>query len=95
MPYIGTKTTVAITPEKEAVLKEKMARALEAIPGKSEDWLMCEFTDNCRLWFAGKNDAPAAFVQVKILGKAHKEAVFEYGYTPIHRKSFKLKPIKK
>ena len=27
--------------------------------------------------------------------KAHKEAVFEYGYTPIHRKSFKLKPIKK
>ena len=35
MPYIGTKTTVAITPEKEAVLKEKMARALEAIPGKS------------------------------------------------------------
>ena len=34
MPYIGTKTTVAITPEKEAVLKENMARALEAIPGK-------------------------------------------------------------
>lgn len=27
--------------------------------------------------------------------KAHKEAVFERGYTAIHRKSFKLKPIKK
>ena len=27
--------------------------------------------------------------------KAHKEAVFALGYTPIHRKSFKLKPIKK
>jgi ribonuclease HII len=26
--------------------------------------------------------------------KAHKEAVFEKGYTVIHRKSFKLKPIK-
>ena len=27
--------------------------------------------------------------------KAHKEAVFTNGYTAIHRKSFKLKPIKK
>lgn len=27
--------------------------------------------------------------------KAHKEAVFAKGYTAIHRKSFKLKPIKK
>ena len=27
--------------------------------------------------------------------KAHKEAVFTYGYSKIHRKSFKLKPIKK
>lgn len=27
--------------------------------------------------------------------KAHKEAVFAMGYTKIHRKSFKLKPIKK
>ena len=61
-------------PRNGGCAQRKMARALEAIPGKSEDWLMCEFTDNCRLWFAGKNDAPAAFVQVKIFGKAHKEA---------------------
>jgi ribonuclease HII len=27
--------------------------------------------------------------------KAHKEAVFALGYSPIHRKSFVLKPIKK
>lgn len=74
MPYIGTKTTVTITPEKETVLKERLARALEAIPGKSENWLMCEFDDNCRLWLAGRNDEPAAFVQVKIYGKAHREA---------------------
>lgn len=74
MPYIGTKTTVTITLEKEAVLKERLARALEAIPGKSENWLMCEFDDNCRLWLGGRNDEPAAFVQVKIYGKAHREA---------------------
>ena len=35
---------------------------------------MCEFDDNCRLWLGGRNDEPAAFVQVKIYGKAHREA---------------------
>ena len=51
MPYIGTHTTVEITPEKEVVLKEKLGKAIEAIPGKAEAWLMCGFEDNCRLWF--------------------------------------------
>jgi len=70
MPYIRTKATVEITPEKESALKEKMGRAIEAIPGKSEEWLMCEFCDNCRLWFKGTNDRPSAFVEVMLLHSA-------------------------
>ena len=73
MPYIGTKTTVAISPEKEIVLKEKMGKAIEAIPGKTEAWLMCEFEDNCRIWFKGDNSAPSAYVEVKLLGRAERE----------------------
>lgn len=70
MPYIGTKTTKEITPEKEAVLKTKMGKAIEAIPGKTEAWLMTEFTGGCHLWMKGDNSSDTAFVEVKMLGKA-------------------------
>lgn len=73
MPYIGTKTTVAISAEKEIILKEKLGKAIEAIPGKTEAWLMCEFEDSCRLWFKGDNSAPSAYVEVKLLGTASPE----------------------
>lgn len=73
MPYIGTRTTVKISPEKEEILKEKLGKAIEAIPGKTEAWLMCEFSDCCRLWFKGDNSLPSAYVEVKLLGKAKRE----------------------
>lgn len=73
MPYIGTRTTVKISPEKEEVLKARMAKAIESIPGKTEAWLMCEFCDSCRLWFKGDNSLPSAYVEVKLLGRAKRE----------------------
>ena len=73
MPYIGTRTTVKISPEKEIAIKEKLGKAIEAIPGKTEAWLMCEFSDCCRLWFKGDNSLPSAYVEVKLLGKADRE----------------------
>lgn len=74
MPYIGTKTTVTITPEKELKLKALMGRAIEKIPGKTETWLMTEFTGDCHLYLAGDNSKPSAFVEVKIFGSAGKDA---------------------
>lgn len=74
MPYIGTRTTKEITPEKEAILKAKLGKAIEAIPGKSESWLMTEFTGGCHLWLGGDNSADSAFVEVKIYGNADHRA---------------------
>lgn len=68
MPYISTKTNVAISKEKEAVLKTKLGEAITAL-GKTESWLMLSFEDNARLWFAGK-EAPMAYLEVKLLGAA-------------------------
>lgn len=70
MPYISTKTTVGISAEKEKVLKEKLGKAIEAIPGKTEAWLMLSFEDNVRMWFKGDNSAPCAMVEVKVFGSA-------------------------
>lgn len=74
MPYISTKTTVSINPEKRENIKKKLGKAIELIPGKSENWLMLSFDDNSMMYFKGSNDKPLAFVEVKIFGQASDTA---------------------
>ena len=69
MPYIHTKTNTKISPEKEVVLKTELGKAIALIPGKTERWLMLNFTDNERMWFAG-DDAPTDILEVELLGSA-------------------------
>ena len=74
MPYIETKVSVAISKEKEQRMKERLGQAISLIPGKSEQLLMLRFEDNCRMYFGGTNDAPSAFVEVRILHDSTREA---------------------
>lgn len=69
MPYIHTKTNVKITEEKEIALKSELGKAIALIPGKTERWLMLNFTDSERMWFAGEN-SPTAILEVELLGSA-------------------------
>ena len=68
MPFINTKVNVEISEEKEKELKERLGKAIEIIPGKSEQWLMLGFEDNIRLYFRGDNNCKIAFVEVKVFG---------------------------
>ncbi len=70
MPCIQTKVNVKLSQETERSIKAKLGEAVALIPGKSENWLMLTFEDQCRIWFRGEDSAPAAFVEVKIYGKA-------------------------
>jgi len=74
MPYINTKTNVKLSDEKCESIKTKLGKAIELIPGKSENWLMVSFEDESKLYFKGRNDKPLAFVEVKLFGKASKDA---------------------
>ncbi len=74
MPFISTKTTVIINPEKRDAIKTKLGKAIELIPGKSESWLMLSFEDNCPMYFKGDKDKPLAFLEVKIFGKSTADA---------------------
>lgn len=74
MPFIETKLSVPLSAEKEEVLGERIGKAIELIPGKSERWLMLSFEDNCRLRFGGDAATPAAIAEVKLFGKAEKAA---------------------
>ena len=73
MPYIGTRTNKAISKEKELVIKEKLGEAI-AILGKSESWLMLEFTGELNMYFQGVSDEGIAYVDIKLLGNASREA---------------------
>lgn len=75
MPFINSKVTVKLTEEKKENLKKELGRIIEDIPGKSEKFLMVGFEDNYSLFFRGNKLEYGAFVEVKILGKASKDAL--------------------
>lgn len=70
MPFINSKVTVKMNREKREQVKKRLGEAITLVPGKSENWLMVGFEDEYDLYFKGNQDAPAAFVEVKIYGGA-------------------------
>lgn len=74
MPFINSKVNVKILPDQEKELKNKLGKAIELIPGKSESWLMLGFDDEYSLYFQGNNDCKIAYVEVKVFGQEHKAA---------------------
>lgn len=73
MPFINSKVSVAMSQEKKEAVKAKLGEAITLIPGKSENWLMVGFEDSYDLYFQGNQNAPTAFVEVKIYGGASAE----------------------
>lgn len=71
MPFIQVKTNQNIS-SKEA-LKAELGKAITAIPGKSESWLMVEIKDNLDMWFKG-SDEPCAMFEIDIFGSASDSA---------------------
>lgn len=74
MPFIDSKISVKLSPEKEETIKKRLGEAIAIIPGKSESWLMVGFEDEYTLYFKGAKCDKAAFVQVKIYGSANSQA---------------------
>ena len=70
MPFIDTKLNIRLSEEKEEILKKRLGEAITNFPGKTEYWLMLNFTDNSRMWFRGYNNFPMAMIEIKLLGQA-------------------------
>ena len=74
MPFIKVKTSCPITNEQEVRIKSLMGKAIELIPGKSEEYLLMGIEDNCRMWLRGDN-APMVYIEAAIFGNEQ-----HYGY---------------
>jgi len=77
MPVIHTHVSVSTTPEQRDALKAAYGRAITAVPGKSEGWLMCPFEDNMPIYFGGSDDQPAAYVEVNVFGRSVPSSAWE------------------
>ena len=73
MPFIETKTSVKLTEDTENKLKEAYGKDIEIIPGKSENWLMLNFSGDCHMAFRGDNTKPCAMIEVSLLGSASRQ----------------------
>ena len=74
MPFINSKINREVTKKQEEERKTLLGKAISAIPGKSESWLMLGFEDNYSLYFRGDNSEPIAFVEVSIYGSENPQA---------------------
>lgn len=83
MPYIAIATSKSLTKEQKTALKTKLGEKISIIPGKAEDRLMVDISENHDMYFKGV-ERELAFVDVKCYGetemeykKAFTEAAFE------------------
>ena len=72
MPYISLRTSVSLDEKLEDALKSALGKAITAIPGKTENWLMVDLEGDRKLWLGGKK-RPLAMIEVKIFGNAEPE----------------------
>ncbi|MCH4855894.1 phenylpyruvate tautomerase MIF-related protein [Bifidobacterium pseudolongum] len=77
MPVIHTHVSVPTTQEQRDTLKNLFGQAITAVPGKTENWLMCLFEDNVPMYFGGTDDAPVAYVEVNVFGTSVPKSAWE------------------
>ena len=73
MPYIEMKTNIKITEDREAILIRELGKAIETIPGKTENWLMLGFKGEMQMTFRG-DTSPLAMIEIDLYGKADATA---------------------
>ena len=73
MPFIDSKITVPVSPEKKEVLKTELGQALSLLH-KPESYLMVGMEDNYDLWMGGKKLEKGVYTEVSLFGNAPSEA---------------------
>ena len=69
MPCIQLNVSSKLTDANKTNIKSRLGKAIELLPGKSENWLMVTMQDEVSIYFKGNNDKPAAYVAVGVYGR--------------------------
>ena len=72
MPFITARVNVPLTKEEELKIKSGLGKAIELVPGKSEEYLLLNIEDECHMYLRGDGDIPIAYIEAAIWGnEAH------------------------
>ena len=71
MPFIDTKVTMKVAPEKKEIIKQELGKRISAL-NKTETYLMVGIEDGYDLWFGGEKLDKGAYVAVSLYGDAPK-----------------------
>lgn len=74
MPVIHLHASTPIPASERETLKAAFGQAIAAVPGKSEQWLMCLFNENVPIYFAGDDAEPSAFIEVSVYARGEVPA---------------------
>ena len=74
MPYINTTVTKTLTDADTEALTAAFGRAIEKIPGKTEEWLMLNFEGGSKMAFRGDRTGEYCYLEVSILGSSDRES---------------------
>lgn len=58
----------------------RMGKAIELVPGKSEEYLLLGFEQNCHLYVRGDDNEPIAYVEASIWGNESHQGYDELTY---------------
>lgn len=68
MPFIIAKTNKRVSESQAEQIKTRLGKAISLVPGKSEDYLLVEVQEKCRLYLRGRSDEAIAYITVSIFG---------------------------
>lgn len=68
MPFIVSRTNATISDEQEHELKTLLGKAIELVPGKSEQALMLVFEPMSHIWLRGDNTTAIAYIEASVWG---------------------------
>ncbi|MBQ1493027.1 MAG: hypothetical protein IIZ39_13795 [Blautia sp.] len=68
MPFITCKVSCPLSWEQEVEIKERMGKAIELVPGKSEEYLLLSLEGDSHLWLRGEKDKPIGYIEAAIFG---------------------------
>ena len=69
MPFINIKTNQSVSTAQQEVIKSGLGKAISALSGKSEQWLMVGIEPDYILYHQGSAH-PCAMVEVQVYGNA-------------------------
>ena len=69
MPFVMAKVNVPVSHDQELELKSRLGKAIEAVPGLNENYLLFGIEDNCRLYLRGKDTWKIAYIEASLFGR--------------------------